>query len=181
MLRDACETSASPADAGNPAAEQPVPLPDRRPGRRATISGFRKSRSSDFYRALQRRRAVSHGRGGGGRHHRSDGRRRGRRHSGRVADAAGIVDRAVEPARIRRPRRNAAHASILSRRSRGSGQKRKDRNGERCRSANYPSARENRNKRRAFHGYLIKLLGHLRPNSPPTTPPIRPPGPPPLR
>jgi hypothetical protein len=68
--------SASPADAWNPVAEQPVFFPNGRSGRRATGSGCRKSRSSDLYRSLHRRRAVSHRRGCCGRHHGRDRRRR---------------------------------------------------------------------------------------------------------
>ena len=159
---DACENSASPADAWNPAVEQLVPLPDGRARRRATQSRCRKSRSSDLYRPLHRQRAVSNRWGGGGRHHRSDGWRRDRRHPGRVADAAGIVDRAVEPARIRRPRRNAADAGILGRRSSGSGEKRKDRSAEQCGSRRRPSAREDRNWLRAPHELVIPCrLVHL--------------------
>jgi hypothetical protein len=162
ILRDSCETSASPADAWNPVAEQSVPLPDGRPRRRATQSRCRKSRSPDLHRPLHRQRAVSDRWGGRGRHHRSDGRRRDRRHLGRVADAAGIVDRAVEPARIRRPRRNAADAGILGRRSSGSGEKRKDRNGEQCRSAGHPYQRQDRNWVRAPHESVIPCrLVHL--------------------
>ena len=143
--------SASPADAYDLAVEQPVSLPDRRSRRRAMQSGCRKSRSSDLYRSLHRQRAVASRRGCGGRHHRSDGWRRYRWHSGGVTDAAGIVDRAVEPARIRRPRRNAADAGILGRRSSGRGQKTKDRNGEQCRSAGHPFARKDRNWLRVAH------------------------------
>ncbi len=149
------ENSASPADAWNPAAEQPVLLPDGRPGRRAAQSGCRKSRPPDLYCSLHRRRAVGRRGRNGGRHHRSDGRRRDRGHPGRVADAAGIVDRAIEPARIRRPRRNPADAGVLGRRSSGRGENRKDRNGEQCRSADHPSAREDRNWLRAPHQSVI--------------------------
>ena len=148
--------SASPADAWNPVAEQPVPLPDGRSGRRATGYGCRKSRSSDLYRTLHRQRAVSDRWGDGRWHHRSYCRRRYRGHPGCVADAAGIVDRAVEPARIRRPRRNAADAGILGRRSCGSGQERKDRNAHQCRSAGHPYQREDRNWLRAPHESVIR-------------------------
>jgi hypothetical protein len=162
MPRDACETSASPADAWNPIAEQPVFFPDGRPRRRAAQSRCCKSRSSDLYRPLHRRRTISNRWGGGRRHHRSDGRRRDRRHPGRVTDAAGIVDRAVEPARIRRPRRNAADAGVLGRRCSGCGEKDQDRDGEQCRSAGHPYQGEDRNWLRAPHESVIPCrLVHL--------------------
>jgi hypothetical protein len=162
MLPDACENSASPADAWNPVAEQPVPLPDGRPRHRAAQSRCRKSCSSDLHRPLHRRRAVGNRREYGGRHHRRDRWRRDRRHSGRVADAAGIVDRAVEPARIRRPRRNPANAGILGRRCCGSGQDREDRNARQCRAAGHPYQGEERNWLRAPHQSVIPCrLVHL--------------------
>ena len=147
--------SASPADAYSLAVEQPVLLPDGRSGRRARRSGCRKSRSSHLYRSLHRQRTVSTRRGYGGRRNGSYCWRRYRRHSGRIADAARIVDRAVQSSRIRRPRSNAAHAGILGRRSRRRSQKTQHRNGEECHSADHPSAREDRNKLRAPHGSVI--------------------------
>ena len=68
--------SASPADAWNPVAEQPVFFPDGRSGRWAMQSRRRKSRSSDLHRPLHRQRAISGRWGCGGWHHRRDGRRR---------------------------------------------------------------------------------------------------------
>jgi hypothetical protein len=147
--------SASPADACNLAVEQPVFLPDGRSGRRRTGSGCRKSRSSHLDRSLHRERSVSSRRGYGRYGNRAYCGRWYRRHFGRIADAGGIADRAVKSARIRRPRRNAAHAGILGRRSPGSGQKTQDRKGQERRSADHPSAREDRNKLRAFHGSVI--------------------------
>ena len=132
-------SSTSPADAWNP-AEQPVILPDRRSGHRAaTRSGFHKSCAFHPDRALHRECARSHRRGCAWHRNGTYGRRRDRRHSCRVADAAGIVDRAVASARIRRPRRNAADAGILGRRCCGSGQNAKHRNARQCRSADRPS------------------------------------------
>ena len=127
-------------------------LPDGSSGRRGTGSGCRKSRWSHLDGSLRRERSVgSRGRGYGGYGNRAYGRRRYRRHSGRIADAAGVGDRAVESARIPRSRRNAAYAGILGRRSRRRGQKTQDRNGQQCRSAGHPSAREDRNKLRVAH------------------------------
>jgi hypothetical protein len=145
--------SASPADVWDTAVEPLALLPDGRSGRRAMQSGCGKSRPSDLYRALQRRHAVASRRGYDGRHNRRYCRRRYRRHSGRVADAAGIVDRAVQSARIRGPRRNAADAGILGRRSSGSGQKTNDRNGQERHSSCLPSA--SRNKLHAPHESVI--------------------------
>jgi hypothetical protein len=147
--------SASPADAWNLAVEQLVLLPDGRSGRRGTGSR-RKSRSSHLDGSLRRERSVSGRRGGyGGYGNRAYGRRRYRRHFGRIADAARIADRAVESSRIPRSRRNAAHAGILGRRSRRRSQKTQDRNGQQCRSAGHPSAREDRNKARVAHRSVI--------------------------
>ena len=147
--------SASPADTWNLAVEQLVMLPDCRSGRRGTGSR-RKSRSSHLDGSLRRERSVtSRGRGYGGYVHRAYGRRRYRRHFGRIADAAGIADRAVESARIARSRRNAADAGILGRRSRRRCQKAQDRNRKQCRSAGHPSAREDRNKARVAHRSVI--------------------------
>ena len=146
------EGSAASADARNLAVEQLVLLPDGRSGRRGTGSGCRKSRSSHLDGSLHRERSVCSRRRGYGRYgNRAYRRRRYRRHSGRIADAAGIADRAVESSGIRRSRRNAAYAGILGRRSRRRGQKTQHRNGQQCRSAGHPSAREDRNKLRAFH------------------------------
>jgi hypothetical protein len=151
-LRHLRNPSASPADAWNLAVEQLVLFPDGRSGRRGTGSGCRKSRWSHLDGSLRRERSVGSRRRGYGRYgNRAYGRRRYRRHFGRIADAAGVGDRAVESARIPRSRRNAADAGILGRRSRRRGQKTKDRNGQQCRSAGHPSAREDRNKLRAFH------------------------------
>jgi hypothetical protein len=75
-----------------------------------------------------------------------------RRHFDRIADAARIVDRAVESARIRRPRKNAAHAGILGRRYSGSGEKTQDRNARECHSAGHPSARSKQAARAFIDG-----------------------------
>jgi hypothetical protein len=147
------QNSASPADAWYAAVEPLALLPDGRSGRRTTPSGCRKSRPSDFYRSLHRRHAVASRRGYDGRHNRRYCRRRYRRYSGRVADAAGIVDRAVQSARVRGPRRNAADAGILGRQSAGGGQKTHDRNGQKRHSSCHPFAC--RNKLHAPHGSVI--------------------------
>ena len=147
--------SASPADAWNLAVEQLVLLPDGRSGCRRTGSR-RKSRSSHLDGSLRRERSVSgRRRGYGGYGNRAYGRRRYRRHFGRIADAAGIADRAVESSRIPRSRRNAAHAGILGRRSRRHSQKTQERNGKQHRSAGHPSASEDRNKARVAHQSVI--------------------------
>jgi hypothetical protein len=147
--------SASPADAWNPVAEQSVTLPDGCLGR-AAGSGCDKSRSFDLYRSLHRERSVGgNWSGNGGRRNRSDCRRRYRRHLRRIADAAGIIDRAVESARIRWPRRNTAHAGILRRRPPGRRQKSQDRDAHKCRSGGHRCAREDRNKPRVFHGSVV--------------------------
>jgi hypothetical protein len=151
--------SASPADARNLAVDHLAvdrlgSLPD---GRfvRAAGSRCRNSRSSYLDRSLHRQRPEGGRRGHRGRHNRAYGRRRYRRHPRRIADAARIVDRAVESARIRRPRRNAAHAGILGRYSRRRRQKTQHRNGQQRRSAGHPSAREHRNRLRVVHGSVI--------------------------
>jgi len=149
------EKSASPADACNLAVEQPVVLPDSRSLRGATMFGCHNSRSSRLHRSLHRRRPGHNRCGGGGWRNRPDGRRRYRGHPGRVANAAGIVDRAVESARIRRPRRNAAYPGVLGRRSSGSCQNIQDRDAQQCHSADRRSATEDRNKLRAPHGSVI--------------------------
>jgi hypothetical protein len=115
--------SASLADADGLAVEPPDLLALVRAGCGGTKSGCRKSRSSDLYRPLHRQRRVSGGRGYDGRPGWSYCRRRQRGNFGRIADAARIVDRAVESAHIARSRRNAAHAGILGRRCSGRGQK----------------------------------------------------------
>jgi hypothetical protein len=149
-LASQSENSASPADAWNLPARQPALRPDGR-SRRATIAGCRKSRASHLYRSLHREGSVSSRRGHGRYGHGAYGGRRYRWHFSRIPDAARIVDRAVESARIRRSGRNAAHAGILGRRSCGSGHKTQDRNAHECRSGDWPSAREDRNKLRALH------------------------------
>jgi hypothetical protein len=72
---------------------------------------------------------------------------RQRRHLCRVADAARIADRTIEPSGIRGPRRNAAYAGILSSRSAGRRQNRKDGNGQQYQ----PFKREDRTELRVFH------------------------------
>jgi hypothetical protein len=151
IVRKPVANSASPADARYTAVGPLALLPDGCPRRRATQSGCGKSRPFDLYRSLHRRHAVASRRGYDGRHNRRYRRRRYRRHSGRIADAAGIVDRAVQSARVRGPRRNAADAGILGRRSSGDGEKTRDRH-ERHSSC-HPSAY--RNKLHAPHGPVI--------------------------
>jgi hypothetical protein len=68
--------------------------------------------------------------------------------AGGGADAARIADRAIEPSRIRRPRRNAAYAgSILGRRSAGRRQNGNDGNGQQCQ----PLTSEGRTNLRVIH------------------------------
>src|ERR1700730_8438889 len=124
-------TSASPADARKLVVAQPASLPDGRAGRRATGSGCRKSRSLYPHGPL---------------------------HRDRIADAARIVDRAVEPPRIGRSRRNTADAGILGRRSRSRRQKTEDCNGQARGSACPAAAREHRDRLRVAHSVILSRL-----------------------
>ena len=155
--------SASPADADNSVIDPLVLFAHMRTDCRTMRFLRRKSRSLRLYRwsnvdrpiGISRRvRSVTGGRRQSRRRNRRDRRLRQRGNPGRVADAAGIADRVVEPVDVARPRRNAADAGVLRRRSGGRCQQ-THRNAHDDRSAAHPSASENRNGQRAAHSRVI--------------------------
>ena len=124
-------------------------------------SGLGQSGSSHPDHSPRRQRSISRrvrGRYGG----RADGRclLRQRRHSGCVADAAGIADRTVKAVHIARPRSNAADTGILGRRSCGSSHKTQQRKAQECHSAGHPAMRNDRIWCCAFHGAAV-LFRHV--------------------
>jgi len=150
---DARRHSASPADADDTVIDPLVLFAHVRADCRTMRFLRCQSRSLRLYRwpnvdrpiAISRRvRPVT----GGWRQSRRPDRRdrwlRQRGYLGRVADAAGIADRVVEPVDVARPRRNTADAGILCRRPRERRQKTQHRKAHNCASADDPSARANR-------------------------------------